>query len=115
MTFEKQILPACPNCGLPALRILETRKTDASLRRRKECEMCGHRVTTHELTQDAFKTAQDNAILVRQFRKLLGDEPPEPAVSLCSNCKFNERNRCAFSLPEYQTTESSDCNLHDPI
>jgi len=115
MTFEKKILPACPKCGLPALRVLETRKTDASIRRRKECEMCSHLLTTHEVTQEAFQTAQENTTLLRQLRKLLGDEPPLPAVSLCGNCKFNERDRCAFSLPEYQTIDSSDCNLHDPI
>ena len=113
MTFEKQILPTCPKCGSPGLRVTENRKTNDSIRRRKRCEVCGHRVTTHEITKETFQAAQANATLLRQLRKLLGDEPLKPAASPCGTCKFNEHNRCAFDLPEYQTTESSDCNLFE--
>ncbi len=38
----------CPFCGDPASRVIDSRASEASIRRRRECEACGRRFTTQE-------------------------------------------------------------------
>ena len=108
MTFTKQLLSPCPKCGEPSLRILEVRTTAASVRRRKCCDACQHRVTTHEVTQEAFEQAQANATMLRRVRKVLGSDTVEIP---CNSCKFSQGHSCAFDLPEYGSDEAMGCNL----
>lgn len=44
----------CPACGSSDSRVLESRPTDDSIRRRREClnESCGHRFTTYERVEE---------------------------------------------------------------
>jgi len=113
VSFPKQFLAPCTNCGEPALRIIEVRNTAASVRRRKACDICKHRVTTHEVTQEAFEAAQADASKLHRLRQVLRDVAPAPAVAtiLCDTCKFNQGHSCAFDLPEYGSSEALDCNL----
>ena len=41
----------CPRCGYPKSRVLETRESEASIRRRRECKACQVRYTTYERPQ----------------------------------------------------------------
>ena len=126
MAFQKTILPDCPQCRQPGLRVIESRKTDFATRRRKKCEHCGFRVTTYEVTADFYEEAKSNLYLVSQLHKLLGGKPlpsgvesPPSGVSAsefralnkCSDCQHNiDGCHCAFDFPEYDTAESYDCN-----
>jgi transcriptional regulator NrdR family protein len=112
MAFQKQILPECPQCKQAGLRVIESRKTAQSTRRRKQCECCGIRFTTHEVSADFYNEAQQNLILVSQMHKLLGSThtAAEPATIKCTDCIHNQMNACAFDFPEYDTTDSFDCN-----
>lgn len=126
MVFQKPILPNCPQCNQPALKIIDSRKTGLSTRRRKECECCNYRITTHEVTVDFFEEAKRNLYLVEQLHKLMKGTPltsevesSSPKVSAsefkelnkCSDCQHNKDGcYCAFDFPEYDTTESYDCN-----
>ena len=123
MAFQKTILPDCPQCRQPGLRVIESRKTDFATRRRKKCEHCGFRVTTYEVTADFYEEAKSNLYLVSQLHKLLGGKPlpsgvePPPsgvdfkALNKCSDCQHNKDGcYCAFDFPEYDTAESYDCN-----
>ena len=38
----------CPFCGHPASRVIDSRASEASIRRRRECEACTRRFTTQE-------------------------------------------------------------------
>ena len=40
----------CPACGAGEIRVIDSRPAEngASIRRRRECESCGHRFTTYE-------------------------------------------------------------------
>ena len=40
----------CPSCGADATRVIDSRPVEAgaAIRRRRECEICGHRYTTYE-------------------------------------------------------------------
>jgi hypothetical protein len=115
MPFEKQILPTCPRCDKPGLRVIESRITSASTRRRKECELCGHRLTTHEITEEAFNAAKLNASAVLKIRTLVRTKEDESFSCLCLGCKFNEDSSCAFELPEYGTKDAEDCNLFEAV
>ena len=39
----------CPECHNKKSKVIESRKTDETIRRRRECITCGHRFTTHEV------------------------------------------------------------------
>jgi len=115
MAFQKTILPECPSCKQSGLRVIESRQTHLSTRRRKECECCGQRFTTHEVTADFFEEAKQNLFLVSQFHKLLNTQPTQikQEESMCIDCKHNNGKRCAYDFPEYDTTDSSDCNWYE--
>lgn len=117
MTFQRVILPECPQCKQSGLCVIESRKTPVSTRRRKQCEHCGFRLTTHEVDVDFFEEAKRNATLVVKLHKLLNHEviphvnqPTEQEEARCEDCHYNTGSRCTFDFPEYNTEESSDCN-----
>lgn len=115
MAFQKTILPECPNCKQPGLRVIESRQTGMSTRRRKQCECCEQRFTTHEVTADFFEEAKQNMLLVQQLYKLLKTTPAQTPIeeSMCVDCQHNKGDRCSYDFPEYQTSESSDCNWYE--
>jgi hypothetical protein len=119
MAFQKAILPDCPQCNQSGLRVIESRKSSHSTRRRKECECCGYRFTTHEVTADFFEEAKRNLYLVEQLHKLMGgqplpsgvESPPSGVENKCGDCQYNKDGcYCVFEFPEYDTVESYDCN-----
>lgn len=115
MGFQKQLLPDCPQCKQPGLRILESRKTEHGLRRRKECECCKYRITTYEVSVDFYNEAKQNLILISKLQTLLGTGhlPSQPVTIKCTTCSHNEKGICAFDFPEYDTPDSFDCNHYD--
>lgn len=38
----------CPSCGSESLKVIDSRKTTDSIRRRRRCKDCGERFTTYE-------------------------------------------------------------------
>ena len=115
MAFQKAVLPECPQCKQNGLRVLESRKASHGTRRRKACECCDYRFTTYEVTADFYNEAQQNLLLISKLQGLLGSGhlPSEPATIKCKDCIHNEVGRCAFDFPEYDTTDSYDCNHYE--
>ena len=115
MVFQKTILPRCPACNQHGIRVKESRPIIHGTRRRKQCELCNHRFTTYEINSQYYEEylqvlSKQNAIL-----KLLegsNDCPPVTTIELkCSTCSNNTNDqRCALSLPEFNTPDSFDCN-----
>ena len=81
----------CPRCGERETRVVDSRDLDeASIRRRRECEMCGARFTTYErieaprlvvVKRDGSRQEFDRDKLVSGFRKALTRRPlPEDAA-----------------------------------
>lgn len=44
----------CPYCGQPDSRVVDTRATGESIRRRRECQICRKRFTTYEQISEAL-------------------------------------------------------------
>ena len=44
----------CPYCGYPDSRVVDTRATGESVRRRRECQQCRKRFTTYEQISEAL-------------------------------------------------------------
>jgi transcriptional repressor NrdR len=44
----------CPYCGQPDSRVVDTRATGESIRRRRECQKCRKRFTTYEQISEAL-------------------------------------------------------------
>ena len=122
MGFSSE-LSLCPSCGYFSLRVLESRKSKLARRRRYSCDKCSHRATTHEVTDQFFQEAKHNLYVIEQLHKLMtkktlpsGVEPPLSGVGFkalnkCSDCQHNKDGcYCEFDFPEYDTSESYDCN-----
>jgi hypothetical protein len=115
MGFQKQILPECPQCKQPGLRVLESKKSPDGQRRRKACECCNYRFTTYEVSADFYNEAQQNLIVVSKLHALLGGNAlaSQPMIIKCGDCSYNQGDNCSFGFPEYNTPDSFDCNHYD--
>jgi len=112
MAFTKALLPKCPQCGEHRLQIIESRTTALSTRRRKECDACGFRVTTHEVSSTFFEEAKNNQQVILKISKALGLIPKPNLLEeqpKCVDCFYSTDKRCSFDLPEYNTEDSYDC------
>ncbi len=121
-TSTNQPLRPCPSCGYATLKTIESRKTNLSTRRRKECSFCGYRTTTHELTDEKFyelKTAQQllNRIKdILQVQLQLVNVLTANSDSIpCSTCKHNSGFTCSFGFPEYDSPDAIDCIHHTTV
>jgi transcriptional repressor NrdR len=75
----------CPRCGQSETRVIDSRDLDeASIRRRRECEMCGARFTTYErieaprlvvIKRDGGREEFDREKLAAGLRKALTRRP----------------------------------------
>ncbi|HEX9076484.1 MAG TPA: transcriptional regulator NrdR [Anaerolineae bacterium] len=50
----------CPYCGKEQNRVIDTRESDETIRRRRECSSCGRRFTTYE------RIAQTGLMVIKQ-------------------------------------------------
>jgi transcriptional repressor NrdR len=55
----------CPICGAPSTRVIDSRPAEAgqAIRRRRECEDCGHRFTTYERLEPQLMVRKRNGRL----------------------------------------------------
>lgn len=113
MGFSKSALPKCPQCGELRLETIESRPSGSATRRRKQCDACGFRITTYEVSSEYFKELTRNQEIVSKISKLLGSVPGQKILSKeprCIDCFYNTNASCSFDLPEYNTEDSYDCN-----
>jgi transcriptional repressor NrdR len=64
----------CPFCGKDQSKVIDTRESDATIRRRRECTHCGRRFTTYErIAQTGLMVIkQDNRREAFDRQKLMG-------------------------------------------
>jgi hypothetical protein len=115
MTFQRPQLSQCPVCKTHSLITIESRKTEHGTRRRKECEHCKHRITTHEVSVDFYNEAKQNMLLVSKLYALLNSNTLflQPVIIKCMDCCHNQGDNCAFGFPEHDTPDSFDCNHYE--
>lgn len=75
----------CPICGAPSTRVIDSRPAEGgqAIRRRRECENCGHRYTTYERAEPQLTVRKRNgrlepfsqAKLVAGISAALADRP----------------------------------------
>ncbi|MGH8870545.1 MAG: transcriptional regulator NrdR [Acidimicrobiia bacterium] len=55
----------CPVCGAPSTRVIDSRPAEGgqAIRRRRECESCGHRFTTYERLEPQLMVRKRNGRL----------------------------------------------------
>ena len=49
----------CPECGSNQIKVIESRQTENTIKRRRCCITCGARFNTVELNESSVKTFQD--------------------------------------------------------
>lgn len=109
MTFGPQ-LSLCPSCSYFSMKVIETRVTKLAKRRRSECQKCGHRITTHEVSDEFFNEAKVNARTVEKLRELVSIKTPQVALCKCDSCSHNVADNCSLGFPEFLTPDADDCN-----
>jgi len=103
-------LQLCPYCKVCALRVIESRKTKYSRRRRKHCDNCGKRQTTHEVSEAFYKDAISNLSILSNVRSLLLKEVTVTKRVTCSECNHWD-DGCAFDFPEAGGAFASECSM----
>jgi len=116
MTFARPALSRCPACGALAMEVIETRQARQSTRRRKQCRSCGERCTTHEVSEEWFQLAQDNARLTTRLRDALLTATAEPQLCdiRCDSCLHDTSTGCSLDIPEHGTSDAHDCACWTP-
>lgn len=72
----------CTCCRFSDCNVIESRKYDDRIRRRRQCPDCGQRITTVEITEKQFsalnhamiqvaKGRNDNSFVIDQLKKLV--------------------------------------------
>lgn len=116
MAFQKQLLPECPECGQPSLRVISTNLVAHGRRRRRQCEKCGHRSTSYEIPANDYAKYVELLHIHNELCKLLGQstlEQTPPQDNQCTTCSHNQGSDCAYGFPEYDTPDSSDCTWYE--
>lgn len=81
----------CPRCFSRASKVKDSRPAYQSTRRRRHCELCGHRWTTFEIAAE-----EDGLMAIMQFDQMVQDlEPHEMAAlrSLVSHFRTQRRHQ----------------------
>lgn len=107
-------MPCCPVCREPTFSVAECRKSRTSTRRRRRCTSCGHKATTHEVSQEWFHQAENDRRALAAIRAALGVQAPTPAIP-CESCALNTGTRCSVDLPEYSTDDAADCSAYHDL
>ncbi len=105
----------CPECGEQGFRVIESRFVEDTKRRRKACEKCGHRMTTYEVSQKFYKTANHNAQIVGKLRVALGTDASvgkRQKSATCDSCQYMTKGECLFGFPEAGGEFASECSTY---
>lgn len=74
--YDLRDVTRCPQCGQRTVRVLESRNTEAGVRRRKQCHSCSARFTTQEIDQQQFdemKAALNTLEKIQQLFQVEGE------------------------------------------
>ena len=116
MGFQKQERGKCPSCNGLGVWTIESRKATHGQRRRKECSLCGHRFTTYEISSEDYAKYDHFLYMHEELCKRLGTFQAQPMMQdkiKCTTCHYNNGYECSFDFPEYNTSDSSDCNHYE--
>lgn len=100
----------CSHCGAVALRIVESRPSKGvTIRRRKECEACGHRFTTREITDEQYQQFQESQRILAKVRQWLGGSPVMQSTHVCDHCVHWSESGCGMGFPEAGGSFAEEC------
>ena len=61
----------CPKCKTGQMDIVDSRRDDKLVRRRRRCPDCGHRITTVEISKDEYKQLLEFVDLLDRVKNLV--------------------------------------------
>lgn len=59
----------CPECGSPITCIVNSRHKNGTIRRRRECEVCGNRFSTYEVNEKQWSVINNIAEIIKDGLK----------------------------------------------
>ena len=118
MAFD--IRDPCPFCNQKDCLTIDSRSTKISRRRRKECQTCNKRHTTHEISEEFFEQAVENQRLISYITEQLKISKNSIVVSknktpsvTCDSCiSYTKSLGCSFDFPEAGDDFASECSLY---
>lgn len=109
----------CPVCKQRTAITLESRSNkDNSRRRRKECSECKHRFTTHEVSEEFYKTALTNKKALDTIMKCLNLNESslingESDGYDCGDCVHMRSFGCGFEFPDAGGNFANECSMFE--
>jgi transcriptional regulator NrdR family protein len=118
MAFE--VRDQCPSCREKDCITIESRVTRESRRRRKECQSCEHRHTSHEVSEQFFEEAVENKRLINYLIDKLKvhsvacttPRTETPSVT-CDSCIHMSSSGCGFDFPEAGDDFAAECPVYN--
>ncbi len=118
-----QQMKACPVCGETCFRVIETRRQQDAQRRRYKCDVCGHRETRYELSQQSYEELVQLRRNFKALSKILiaqsDNEVPDEVIDVkseyqCASCCFYKEttSECSLDIPECGTEYANDCSSY---
>ena len=118
-----QQLRNCTSCGEKSFRVIETRNLKNVRRRRYQCDVCGHRDTYYELSQESYEEfvqlQKHFATLSKVFISGTAQQVQEISHQQdfgyqCLSCGFYTKSSgtCSLDIPECGTPEANDCSSY---
>lgn len=120
MAFD--IRDPCPFCNQKDCLTIDSRTTKISRRRRKECQTCKKKHTSHEVSEEFFKQAIENERLIKYFIKKLKIRnkftPPSVGTETsitCESCAYMMSSGCSFDFPEAGDDFAEECSMYKSV
>lgn len=63
----------CPKCGSNQVTVVDTRRKDEAIKRRRCCLVCGNRYNTAEISEERLKKLERDAAAAEEFRNMTAD------------------------------------------
>lgn len=110
----------CPFCREKDCITVESRVTRESRRRRKECQSCNQRHTSHEVSEQFFEEAVENKRLINylidklKVHSVACTTPcaETPSVT-CDSCVHMMSSGCGFDFPEAGDDFATECPVYN--
>lgn len=96
--------PLCPACGSRGSQVKDSRPSDESVRRRRECVSCGLRYTTYESTDASIR---DWAERQKHDVSTLSPEARAIVEQLISLLRAGEKKEKINGYQDYESPEGS--------
>lgn len=110
----------CLGCNTDAtFYVIESRKLDFYIRRRKKCNTCGKRMTTYEIPSEHFDQLKEAQEVLSSLKKILETKGVTAVAGRTPTCEvcihMNNYGKCTMDFPEAGGQFAAECSLYTEL